>query len=411
MLTQKPPRSYPAPRLAGGQSYTLEELEWISIARREDDLLRDWARKVVAREDKLSLDELLADRGLEPPERQDELPAALVVRGSGGATTVRGLVRRDRAFLPGVGWRPRAELEEQLPAKAGSWVGRADWEEIPCSTQELAGLYRAFRDGVEEVGLREYIPRGWLDGAAVVSDRVLEPLEVLGLAAAAAGSAKLPEGAVVTAVVDELDKTAVLELLAVAPGPIIFRRHDGQWLQDDKWMAVLQSVKPPPLVKISDPEQIATVASAVDASTAGQPFDPNEEQAGQRKRPGRKPGEVRASGWLATRNFRFAMLEAVHLEDLVPNQVVLAAPTPKGAAGAERLRQYWLNGEGAAKIMWGTPRDWTRCVGFLSKYLGVRAKAYCNLLHARRLGYWPNSKIQAPQPGVKERAMAAQFKE
>jgi len=413
MLTQKPPRSYPAPRAAGGGTYTLEDLEWIRAARRENDLLRDWAHKVVDREDKLSLDQLLADPRLEPIERMDELPAGLMVRGDSGAGTVRGLVRRDRAYLPGQGWGPRSELEETLPRSAGSWAGPAQWEEIPLSTQELAGLFRLFRDGVEEVGLREFVPRGWLDGAAVVSDKVFESHE-LPMAAAGekpVGQRDVPEGAVVTAVVDELDKTAVLELLAVAPGPVIFRRHDGLWIRDDKWLQALQSVKPPPLVKLSDPEQIDVVTKAVDASTAGEPFDPNAPKKGdQVKRPGRKPGEVTAGGWLAERNLGFALLEMVPAELLEPRAVV-AAPTAAGVKGAERLRQYWMNGEGAAKIMWGTPRDWTRCVAFLSEYMGTRAKGYCNLLHARKLGYWPNSKPQVSSPGTSGRAHAKQLAE
>lgn len=407
-LIQKPPRTYPAPKLAGGGSYTLEELEWIAVARQEDDLLREWANKVVEREDRLSLDELLRDDDLVPIERCDELPAALVMTGSAGASTVRGLVRRDRAFVPGVGWAPRSQLEESLPA---GW-----WEEFPCSTKELAGLYRSFRDGVEEVGLREYIPRAWLDGASVVSDRVLEPHEVAGLAAAAApgesGQAELPKGSVVTAVVDELDKTAVLELLGVAPGPVIYRRHAGEWYQDDKWLKSLQSVKPPPLVKIADPDQIKLVESAVDASTEGEPFDPNadSQDQGQDKRPGRKPGEaVAAAGWAAEANLKFAMLEAPWFDELKPLPVVVGAPRPKGVKGAERLRQYWMNGEGAAKIMWGTEGDWRRCVANLSKYLGTRAKGYCNLLHARKLGYWPNSKPQVPSPGTSARATAKEL--
>lgn len=60
--------------------------------------------------------------------------------------------------------------------------------------------------------------------------------------------------------------------------------------------------------------------------------------------------------------------------------------------GAEKLRQYWLNGAGAAKIAWGTPGDWTRCVANLTPYMGVRAKGYCNLLHKRKLGFYPGDK-------------------
>ena len=66
------------------------------------------------------------------------------------------------------------------------------------------------------------------------------------------------------------------------------------------------------------------------------------------------------------------------------------ADTRPGDGNAERLRRYWLNGEGAAKIAWGTPGDWTRCVANLTPYMGTRAKGYCNLLHKRKLGKYPN---------------------
>lgn len=60
--------------------------------------------------------------------------------------------------------------------------------------------------------------------------------------------------------------------------------------------------------------------------------------------------------------------------------------------GARRLRRYWLRGEGALKIRWGTPGDWTRCVAQTSKYMGTRAKGYCNLLHKSANGYYPGDK-------------------
>lgn len=58
--------------------------------------------------------------------------------------------------------------------------------------------------------------------------------------------------------------------------------------------------------------------------------------------------------------------------------------------GAERLRQYWLHGAGAAKIAWGTPGDWRRCVVNLTPYMGLRARGYCNLMHKRATGKYPN---------------------
>ena len=56
--------------------------------------------------------------------------------------------------------------------------------------------------------------------------------------------------------------------------------------------------------------------------------------------------------------------------------------------GTERLHEYWVHGEGAAKIAWGTPGDFDRCVRHLSKYIHD-AKGYCNLAHHAALGFYP----------------------
>lgn len=61
----------------------------------------------------------------------------------------------------------------------------------------------------------------------------------------------------------------------------------------------------------------------------------------------------------------------------------------RNRGGAEKLRRYWTVGVGGAKIRWGTPGDWTRCVSQLSKYLGPRAKGYCALRHKEMNGIWP----------------------
>jgi hypothetical protein len=59
---------------------------------------------------------------------------------------------------------------------------------------------------------------------------------------------------------------------------------------------------------------------------------------------------------------------------------------------AEQLRRYWTSGPGAAKIRWGTPGDWTRCTRQLHKYMGSRAKGYCQLLHRRATGVYSGSR-------------------
>lgn len=61
----------------------------------------------------------------------------------------------------------------------------------------------------------------------------------------------------------------------------------------------------------------------------------------------------------------------------------------RNRGGAEKLRAYWVRGEGAAKIGWGTPGDFARCVALVSKYMPGRAEGYCNLRHHDALGSWP----------------------
>jgi hypothetical protein len=62
------------------------------------------------------------------------------------------------------------------------------------------------------------------------------------------------------------------------------------------------------------------------------------------------------------------------------------ADVPGGHADA--LHRYWVHGEGAAKIAWGTPGDFDRCVVELGKYIHD-PKGYCNLAHHAALGYYP----------------------
>ena len=73
--------------------------------------------------------------------------------------------------------------------------------------------------------------------------------------------------------------------------------------------------------------------------------------------------------------------------------------SPEDVKSTERLRQYWEHGEGAAKIRWGAPGDWRRCVDELAKYISD-APGYCTLMHHRVTGGWPGHA-----PGV-EQAMA-----
>jgi hypothetical protein len=93
----------------------------------------------------------------------------------------------------------------------------------------------------------------------------------------------------------------------------------------------------------------------------------------------------------------WGVTEASIAEDLWgPHGELISIAAAGGAdqwrGNAERLRRYWTTGIGGIKIMWGTPRDWTRCVAHLSKYLGVRAKGYCALRHYEMNGYYPGDR-------------------
>lgn len=64
--------------------------------------------------------------------------------------------------------------------------------------------------------------------------------------------------------------------------------------------------------------------------------------------------------------------------------------SPKDVENTQRLMEYWAHGPGAAKIDWGVPGDFDRCVVQLSKYVGPGVvKGLCNHLHQRATGAPP----------------------
>jgi hypothetical protein len=80
--------------------------------------------------------------------------------------------------------------------------------------------------------------------------------------------------------------------------------------------------------------------------------------------------------------------EAYGQSALVASRPLTVSPDPR----AEKLRRYWSTGKGALKLRWGTPGDWKRCYRHLIKYMGVRAKGYCQNLHKRNTGVWTGDR-------------------
>lgn len=61
----------------------------------------------------------------------------------------------------------------------------------------------------------------------------------------------------------------------------------------------------------------------------------------------------------------------------------------------ETLIRYWTEGEGAAKIRWGQPHDFDRCVDLVTTEAHGKVpdvKGYCANLHKRALGVWPGQE-------------------
>ena len=88
-----------------------------------------------------------------------------------------------------------------------------------------------------------------------------------------------------------------------------------------------------------------------------------------------------------------------------PKNSTKVAKTPEGEESAERLREYWTHGEGGAKIGWGAPGDFDRCVLELGKYV-EDAKGYCAERHHDALGIWPATHA-AEERGRKGRFLNA----
>jgi hypothetical protein len=100
-----------------------------------------------------------------------------------------------------------------------------------------------------------------------------------------------------------------------------------------------------------------------------------------------------------------ALAELSRCNDSDFEALTAAGGLDRNRGNAEELRQYWTRGAGGAKIMWGVPGDWTRCVRHLSKYMGPRAKGYCQLRHKEMTGVYTGSRFNAG----KERNLGGNF--
>ena len=203
--------------------------------------------------------------------------------------------------------------------------------------------------------------------------------------------------------VDELDKQAVVELIALVPMTktsnevLAFVRAEGGWKRDDKMLARIKSTSPPPLVTL-DHATYETVVKQVDSYFA--------ENADKAEEP-EENAEASITAALRARMDTMLwsddgeLIPVFEAQSLTAAGVPGIADTPGDVRAARRLRNYWLRGRGAAKIRWNTGGDWTRCVRHLSKYMGVRARGYCQNLHKSATGMYTGDKKHRKMYGRK----------
>jgi hypothetical protein len=164
------------------------------------------------------------------------------------------------------------------------------------------------------------------------------------------------------AIVSPDDPAAVMDMIALVPetttatAPAVYKRKDQEWVRDDQILMDLKSPTPPPVVKLEGEKIVNDILVQVDGLS-----------------------NVKASAYN-------------HLLNFWGDSIVAAGGLDRNRGNAEELRRYWTKGKGAAKIRWGTPGDWTRCVRNLSKYMGPRAKGYCQLRHKEATGIYTGDR-------------------
>lgn len=196
------------------------------------------------------------------------------------------------------------------------------------------------------------------------------------------------------AIVAEDDPRAVLDLVAIVPAsststePMTYKREKGKWVRDESILKDFKSATPPPVIPLTS-EVLNDVLLQVDDATlaASAAFSadqllmilwgPREEIV---ERYSTEFIENLDKNMTFDENFKavFALAAAGGLD--------------RNRGNAEKLRRYWTHGKGAAKIRWGAHGDWRRCVRSLGKYMGVRAKGYCQLRHKEMNQFYTGDK-------------------
>lgn len=86
------------------------------------------------------------------------------------------------------------------------------------------------------------------------------------------------------------------------------------------------------------------------------------------------PTAIIASAWAAEKESQTVAQET--LQSRMPRQ----------------LQDFWLHGEGAARIRWGTEGSFRRCTNELREHFPANVEGLCANLYHEATGHWPGEK-------------------
>lgn len=201
---------------------------------------------------------------------------------------------------------------------------------------------------------------------------------------------------------DEVDKTSVADVVAIATteaGPQVFKRLGGEWIPDAELLTSLQSPTPPPVVYLDSENMVNDVVTQVDAYDAGESSSDSSDTEFSVKS---DVTALIARGNVLPEDIHELITKARSFNrmDLIPEpwraysgtisesglygefgEVITASAASQGLTSLQRLENYWLTGEGSAKIDWKSSTAVDYATKTFTKYLGAeRALAFAQIL-------------------------------
>lgn len=271
-------------------------------------------------------------------------------------------------------------------------------------------------EGIESPSEHGFTPHITLAYGDVEVPIFSEPIEIGGVSvvygdqrtdvefgASAMQAAAAPSPEHVYAIVDEMDTNAVLDLIRVVDGPVIYLRKSGDWVRNDSLLFDLRGATPPEVAEIPQ-DQVQSVIDQVDQYHLDHPDseqEPVTASAAQIDSVVHPVDEVQSRLEFARsmkkareRRLPVSMLFRQNTKEnhrrRIQDKGYYSVPMVAASTMPGKLKKYWVGGVGAAKIRWGTSGDFDRCRRQLAKYLNpAQISGACANLHKMATGQWP----------------------